>query len=258
MATTYLDATVPADGEAATLGALRIRTLQAQLNTLIAQIWNSSGAFLPNWITGAGSVVLNPLLTNLIAPGAIGTADIAPQAITEALLAPGALGNDAAGYSKMANYFIQSYHLSSGLQLPAQSVGGNALGASAVQLAIAGGVNPIGVACITAQMLAGKVPQAVVGSFAGSSTSSAVVNSLPFAPTVLILFPGTGLQGFGISLLSEASGGASNVHASWVSGTIVSPDTAAVQWSSNGFTVLPYGFYFNSAGQTHTYVALAI
>lgn len=250
--------TVPTDQEAAALGASRIRALATAVDTVVSQIFNSSGAFMPSWITGAGTILGNPTAIDMFSSGAVGTADIAVAAITEQLLAPGALGADAYGRAAMANGFLLPTHLASGFEMPTNTVPGLAIQPSGVQIALQNGVNVVGIGVLTAAMMVSSIAQAVIGQYAGSASASAIISGLSFTPNVVILFPGTGLQGFGISLLQEVSGSASNIHASWVSGSIVSPDTAAVQWSSNGFTVVPSGFYFNAAGQTHTYIALLL
>lgn len=253
---TYLDATTPADTEAAALGASRIRALEAKLNAIISMIWNSSGNFLPGWITGSGSVEQNPSLTNLFAPAAVDTPDIAPGAITEALLAVGALGADAYGRSIMANGFLLPTHLASGFEMPNNTVPGLAIAPSGIQTALQNGVNPVGLGCLTAAMMVNTIAQAFVGQYAGSNSSSAVINTVPFAPSVVIVFQGTGINGFGVGLQAESNGTTSPIHASWATGAIASVSLTALEFSSNGFTIVPFNYAFNQAGQTHTFIAL--
>ena len=252
----YLDATVPADSEAVTLGAGRIRTLEADLNNLIEQVWEDNGTFLPGWIAaGAASGG-----ASLFAPGAIQSADIgiqqvqtpniAPQAITTGLIAAGAITTgllDATG----------------ALRVPTNSVTTGAIMPGAFSADSAGRAI-VANGFVTAAMMGFPVAQIVVGSYVGSATVSAEVNTLAFEPDILILINQAD-HGIGIALLAEASDNLSPIHASWVNSALAAPFINAIEWipvtgsgGNGGFFVVPSGFQFNNAGSpNNTYIAIA-
>jgi hypothetical protein len=243
----YLQETLPADTEAVTLGASRIRELKVELDTLIEQIFEDAGTFTPGWIKQNGAAGS----TSMFTAGAIQSADIANNAIgtpqlnalsvTNAILAVGSVAGAEAGASSS---------LASGFTLPTASVGASQIVGASV------GAAQITPASLTgALMAAGLIKGAAIGSYAGSNSASASVNSLGFNPNVVV-FAAAGFDGFGVSFLAEQASGISPVHVSWSSTAIASPNISAVQWQAGGFIFVPTNAHFNQAGHTTYYFAL--
>lgn len=250
----YLDASVPADSEAVTLGASRIRALESALNALIEQIFEDAGTFLPGWIQSGGAAGGASLFT----PGAIQTADLADALVTTSKLAAGAVTN-----SILASESVDPSKLSSGFVAPTESVAtascqpGFLSADTAGRALMANGF-------ILSAMMGFSFPEVVVGNYSGSNTESAEVNTLAFEPKILVIVNSID-HGIGIAFLSEAVGGFSSIHASWVNTPISgSPNAGAVQWiaptddeSNGGFIIVPTNFAFNQSGAVHTYFAMS-
>ncbi len=85
-----LDSTQPPDSQSVALGAQAIRTLTANLDEMLGQIFDSNFNFLTGWITPAilGSGAVTP---PALAPGAVTAPAIAPAAVTTPAIAPGAV-----------------------------------------------------------------------------------------------------------------------------------------------------------------------
>lgn len=242
---TYLDETTPADSEAVTLGASRIRQLKVELDSLIEQIWENTGTFLPGWIKANGATGGVSLFT----PAAIQTADIAPGAITTPLLAPGSVTNTI-----LAPGAVTTASLAAGFTLPAAIVTTAAIAAQAV------GTGQMALASVTAAILAtGLVKGAAVGAYAGTTGASTSVNTLGFNPTVLIILDQQ-YHGIGMAFQSEVAGGVSQIHDSWDASTtlISAAQQNTVQWQTGGFVIVDGADHFNFNGHTYTYLALAI
>lgn len=242
----YLDETVPADSEAVTLGASRIRQLKVDLDLLIEQIFEDAGTFLPGWIKangaagGASLFTAGAIQSADIAPGAVGTPQLAEESITGPILAPGV---------------VDPSKLSDGFVAPADSVATSSCQSGFLS------ANPAGQALmangfILPAMMGFPFAQVAIGSYVGSNSVSAVVNTLAFEPKIIILVSSTN-HGIGVAFLSEAVSGISPAHASWVNSAIASPYISTIQWQSNGFIVIPTNFEFNQSGTTVTYFALA-
>jgi len=235
----YLTETVPADSEAVTLGASRIRELKVDLDALIEQIWEDAGLFTPGWIKAGGAAGGASLFT----AGAIQTADIAPFGITTGLLAP-----QAVTPAQIQLLSITAGLLASGIVMPANSVATNSIQNNAVGLAQSN----------ISSLVAGF---AKVGTYNGTAASvdTITVSGLSFAPTVLIVVDSTH-TGIGIAFNSEASGGISSIHESWDSPVtgLISPFLNDVQWNADGFTILHGNTFFSTNLRAYTYLALAI
>ena len=246
----YLDATVPADSEAVTLGAGRIRTLEADLNNLIEQVWEDTGTFLPGWIAaGAASGG-----ASLFAPGAIQSADVGELATAN--YAPGSVTNTI-----LATASVSPTNLTSDFIAPAGTVNTASCVAPLVT-ADSAGQALIAAGALTAAMMGFSFPQIYVGTYTGSNSSSAAITGLPFSPKIVILTGGNyssnsnddGNHGIGIALIAEQVSDQSPIHDSWINTAIGTQ--AGVEWVTNGFTVVPVNFDFNIANRVHTYIAI--
>ena len=242
------NASVPADTEAVSLGAFRIRSLLATLNTLLGKVFSAvDGTFQAQWIDGT------QIQSDSTTPGsddnrAVGTDHIKSNAVTGPKIAALTSG-DLSRIIPLQG--IVGTMLSNSIVYPAGTVGTAALAPGAVQgSAILDGGVGIG-------KLATGVVLSSIGSYAGSNSASAVVTGLPFTPTAVILFQ-SGAHGFGFS--TAADGG--NIHESWMYSGISNSEDAAtgggVTFTTNGFTVNAAGFFLNKSGETTYYVALRL
>lgn len=244
----YLDETVPADSEAVTLGASRIRELKVNLDALIEQIFEDAGTFLPGWIMATGAAGG----TSMFAAKAIQTADINDGAIGTAQL--GALQVTLA---KLAAQSVDVTKLVNGIVMPANSVNTASL-IDGILSADTAGRAKMADGFVTPGKLSFTPIQAAVGSFAGSNSPNAInISSLAFNPNVLI-FATAGFDGFGISFLSEAASSVSPIHVSWGFTATVSPNISAITWQAGGFVFGPGSVHFNQSGHTTYYLALAV
>ena len=246
---TYLDESSPADSEAITLGASRIREMKQELDAVIDQIFATTGLFNAGWITAPGANITGG--GSMFAPGAIQTADIAGNAVTTALLGANAVGPGQINPTAITTALLAAASAAAQLTVPTASVNTAAIQNQAV------GTSQIAPAAITSALLAsGLIKGVTVGTYAGVASGSISVSSLPFAPKVLFIVD-TSHSGIGMAFLSEVSGGASPIHESW------NPDTTSagfpvntVQWASNGFTIVTPATHF--AYNLHTYTFLAL
>ena len=249
----YLDNTVPADTDAVQLGASRIRDLKTALNSLISQVFTDAGAFLSNWVLGP-MIASDPTVD---ANRAIGPNHIQNLAVSTRTLANGVLSADSTGRAKMANGFIEAFHLASDFALPASSVTQTML-VDGILTADAPGRAKMANGFVTAALMAaGVASKYAVGTYTGSNSASANLTTLGFIPDVVIFTPGATRHGFGITFNVEATSGVSPIHDSYTGpGTTISGGEATgVQWQTGGFVVLATNFTFNSSGNTHAYIA---
>ena len=245
---TYLDETTPADSEAITLGASRIRELKQELDAVIDQIFATTGLFNAHWITAPGANVTGGV--SMFAPGAIQTVDIAPLAITTALLDTNAVGPSQINPTAITTALLAAASAISQLTVPTASVNTAAIADAAV------GTSQIAAKAVTAGLLAAGSARIAFGQYSGSNSAAAVVSTLTFAPSVIVITDTT-LHGLAIAFLAEVSAGYAPLHDSWDAATTIgSPYLTAVQFGSGGFTIVPSSFQFNRAGHTYTYLAL--
>ena len=245
---TYLDEASPADSDPITLGAGAIRTFKQEMDALIDQVWATTGLFNAGWITAPGANITGS--GSMFAPGAIQTADIAPLAITTGLLNTNAVGPGQINPTAITTALLAAASAISQLTVPTASVNTAAIAGAAV------GTSQIAAQAVTAGLLAAGSARIAFGQYSGSNSAAAVVSTLTFAPSVIVITDTT-LHGLAIAFLAEVSAGYAPLHDSWdAATTIASPYLAAVQFGSNGFTIVPFSFQFNRAGHTYTYIAL--
>jgi hypothetical protein len=254
---TYLDETVPADGEAYGLGASRIRQLKQDLDAALDQIFVGAGTppsepggsapvFQTGWIqesmlpVGTGAIIG----AEQIILGSITAAQINPLTIDDSLIVDATITPD-----KLASDFI----------CPTASVNAAALSVSG----LAGALVP-------SMMSSGLVQAAVIRSYTGTPGSPVSVISLSFTPTVVIIVR-TSCQGISIAFQSEVgytTAGYSPIHNSWDNftiGAIGSPYNAAVSWNTasgspptgGGFGIVAAASDYTAA-ENYTYIALLI
>lgn len=250
----YLDELVPADTEAVNLGASRIRALKVDLDALIEQIFEDAGTFLPGWITDGGATGG----ASMFAAGAIQSADIGAGQVLAANIGAGAVTAP-----KLAVQSVAVTNFVNGIIMPTASVDTDSIAPGALS-ADAEGRALVAAGFITTAMMGFSVIQAAVGTYAGSNSSSAEVNTLAFEPDVVVLSGGAN-HGIGFAFRAEAVSGVSPIHVSWVNTTLTSPWINGVQWiaptggsSNGGFIVVPTGVSLNESGSTHSYIAFDI
>jgi hypothetical protein len=245
---TYLNEASPADSDPITLGAGAIRTFKQEMDALIDQVWATTGLFNAGWITAPGANITGS--GSMFAPGAIQTADIAPLAITTALLDTNAVGPSQINPTAITTALLAAASAISQLTVPTASVDTAAIAPAAV------GTSQIAAQAVTPALLAQGIAQIAFGQFSGSNTGSAVVSTLNFAPSVVVITDAT-LHGLAIAFLAEVSDGSAPLHDSWDAATTISGSyLTAVQFGSNGFTITPSNFQFNRLNHTYTYIAL--
>lgn len=240
----------PADTDSVKGGAAAIRGLNSTLNTLTSQIFADDLTFLAGWVT-------NALLSGDPDDGndavrAVGSDNIKLASIILTKLPDGVFTADDAGRAKFATGFVSSGLLDPAIVLPDGSVKPATIADNAVVT--------VGIAslAVTIPKVGPGVAKIAAGLFAGSNTLAATVNTLAFAPDVLVITGGAGLNRVGLAFKSEASGGTGPIHSLWDNGNVSAPFTTAIVWLTNGFTVTPANNTFNDGGVNHGYLALAI
>lgn len=238
----FFNDTVPSGSEAVKLGAQRIREMKTSLNTVIGKIFSDAGEFLTKWIT-----------TSQLGDRVVGMEQLADGAVGATQLAQAALSADTTGRSKMADGFLTVGKLAAGFVLPNGNVGTDQLADSGVT------TNKLADAAVTMAKAATGLLKVSTGTYSGSDSVSANVNSLPWTPDFILLVHSATKHIIGLAVQADAVTGRSPVHfLSSGNEDITSPYTSAVEWQANGFIYRPAGAIFNSSGRTHRYFAFKV
>ena len=232
----FLNDNIPADTEAVRLGASRIRGLQTRLNTVLAKIFDSAGNFLTGWVL-PGHLAANSVVAGNLAPASVSSDNLIDHIVTSSKLASQAVGN-----YELALGSVSASNLTAGC-VSASSLAANSVGAANL---IAGSV---GLAALGSGVVGGAM-----GTYSGSSQFARVIDTLAFAPTVVLIIQ-HGAVGFGVAILGEAVGGIGPIHLN--SGLMAAPVTTAITWGTNGFTVAVCPGV-NQASGTYYYLALRV
>ena len=247
---TYLDETTPADSEAITLGASRIRELKQELDAVIDQIFDTTGLFKAGWITAPGANVTGG--GSMFAPKAIQTVDIALNAITTDLLDANAVGPGQLNPTAITTALLAAASAISQLTVPTASVNTAAIVGAAV------GTNQIAPNAITAGLLASGFAKIAIGQYNGTSSGSTSI-TLAFAPTIVVIVD-VSYHGIGMAFAIEAASPGANtqIHNSWYddSTLITIAHQNYIQFGTGGFTVVTGATHFNYNGHAYTYLAL--
>lgn len=236
---------IPADNESVKLGASRIRGIQTILNSALSQIFDDTVVFLPKFVTS--TLLANDASSDLLR--AVGSDHIKSSAITLSKILNGVFTADSTGRGKFAAGFVNAALLDPAITFPTGSVDANALAALAVTTAA------IAANAVTVPKVGTGVAKLAVGSFAGSNSVSATISGLDFAPDFVIILGGATSNKIGVAFRSEASG-SGPIHSAWDNGTVAGSNVTAIQWTSDGFVIVPSNYNFNLAGATHAYIAL--
>ncbi len=240
--------TLPSDDESVKLGASRIRETKTTLNTLLSQIFTDALAFLPNWITGP-MIAGDPAVD---ANRAITSDNLKNGSVILRTMPDGVFTADLTGRAKFASGFVTGALLDPALVLPVGIITTTNIADGAVT------TTQLGALAATIAKVGAGVAKIAVGSFAGSNSVSASISGLAFAPDFVLLTSGTASNTVGIAFRSEISGGSSPIHTLNSIEGLNSPDSTAMQWTSDGFVVVPVNYNFNRGSRTHTYLALGV
>jgi hypothetical protein len=240
--------TLPSDDESVKLGASRIRETKTTLNTLLSQIFTDALAFLPNWITGP-MIAGDPAVD---ANRAITSDNLKNGSVILRTMPDGVFTADITGRAKFATGFVNGAMIDPGLVLPVGIITTANIADGAVT------ATQIGALAATIAKVGAGVAKIAIGSYAGSNSVSASVTGVAFAPDFVLLVGGSTSNQVGVSFRNEISGGASPIHTIGSSEAIVFPDSTALQWTSDGFVVVPTNYTFNRGSRTHAYLALGV
>lgn len=237
---------IPANTEAVKRGAQRIREIKTSLNTALSQIFDDSLVFLTKWVTGA--MIQNDASDNTAR--AINTDHIKTGAVTLPKLPDGIFTANTAGRAKFADGLITGAKLDPAIVFPTASVTAAALADNAVDTAA---IQDGAVTLAKTNLPFGRF---VIGTYAGSDIASVAITGLPFAPDFILIVGGAASHRTGVAFRNEATALVGPVHRQYDSGSISGDDATAIQWTSDGFVVVPFNYQFNDAGKTHSYIAV--
>lgn len=243
------NSSVPSNDEAVKLGASRIREVKTSLNSMLSQIFDDSFVFIPKFVTG--SLIQNDASDNSLR--AIDSNHIKTSAIILPKLLDGVFTADAPGRAKFAAGFVNSALLDPAITFPTGSVNEAALAA----LSVSTGKIQDG-AVTLAKLVSTGLAKIAIGSYTGSDSVSVAVTGLSFAPDFLFLVGGKTSHKTGVSFKAEATADVGPVHDLWDSSTVGVTDSTAIQWTADGFIVVPFNHDFNDAGKNHQYLALKV
>lgn len=240
----------PADTDAIKNGAADIRSTKGILNSLLGQIFADDLTFLAGFVT-------NTLLSGSAdddddAIRAVGANNIKLAALVLSKFPDGVFTADAPGRAKFASGFVNTDLLNPAIVFPDGSVTQNAIAAQAV------GTAELEDVAATIPKVGAGVAKIAIGAYSGSNSAAAAVTGLAFAPDVIILLGGKTSNRVGIAFRSEATSLIGPVHSTWDNGNVASPNTTAITWAADGFTVTPSNFSFNTSGANHAYLAFKV
>lgn len=239
---------IPAESEAAKQGASRIREMKTSLNSMLSQIFDDTLVFLPGWVTG--TLIKNS--ASVDADRSINSDHIKNNAILLRMLASSLFTADSTGRGKFASGFVNSDLLASDIAFPTGSVDANSIEAGAV------GTTALAALAATVPKVGSGVAKIAIGTYSGSDSASATVSGLAFAPDFVIVVGGKTVNKVGIAFLNESVASVGPIHSLWDNDNVDNTNDDAIQWTANGFVIVPSNYNFNDLGKTHSYIALKV